>query len=279
MVISSVNCLDYKMSEKSEKCSRWCRLITCCVTPTVQKTTDMLTSQRNIRIKEATPNISADWRMISIFVRKMTLLKPLLVCSTRITAGVLENTVTFNFNKRLQCLVPSSRTNYCDEYILNIIYSHGQKFTTTKEHVSLQFQWFLQLSCFCDQWVEHKLLCLKNIHEVWFSNWFIIGLLKMWPNLLDQNYTCSNSSFWLNVSWPFSPQSGAFNSHPQASGRPLAEVLTTPLDRVSEGYLQSSAFWHRLVSSAQSTCSRWGLSQNFGKCLLLSLMGVSNKSY
>lgn len=92
------------------------------------------------RIKEATPNISADWRMISIFVRKMTLLKPLLVCSTRITAGVLENTVTFNFNKRLQCLVPSSRTNYCDEYILNIIYSHGQKFTTTKEHVSLQFQ-------------------------------------------------------------------------------------------------------------------------------------------
>ena len=34
--------------------------------------------------------------------------------------------------------------------------------------------------------VEHILVCHKNIHEVWFNNEFIIGLLKMWPNLLDQ---------------------------------------------------------------------------------------------
>lgn len=30
--------------------------------------------------------------------------------------------------------------------------------------------WFLQLSCFCDWWLDHILLCQKNIHEVWFSN-------------------------------------------------------------------------------------------------------------
>ena len=32
---------------------------------------------------------------------------------------------------------------------------------------------------FCDQLVEHKLLCHKNIHEVLFNDKFIIGLLKM----------------------------------------------------------------------------------------------------
>ena len=35
---------------------------------------------------------------------------------------------------------------------------------------------------------------VKNMYilEVWFNNGFIIDLLKMWPNLLDQKYTYSN---------------------------------------------------------------------------------------
>ena len=54
--------------------------------------------------------------------------------------------------------------------------------------------------------------------NIWFNE-FIIGLMKMWPNRLVL--------FWLiqiNVPLPLSLESGAFNSHPQAS--PLAEFLT-----------------------------------------------------
>ena len=56
----------------------------------------------------------------------------------------------------------------------------------------------------------------------------------MSPNLLDQKYTYSYSNIWLNVCWSFSPQLAAFDSHPQASGSPLAELLTTPLDRLEK---------------------------------------------
>ena len=66
------------------------------------------------------------------------------------------------------------------------------------------------------EWVKNKLLCHKFIHEVWFSNYFIIGPLKMRPNLLAEKYTYRNSNIGLNVSWSFSPQLGAFDSHQQA---------------------------------------------------------------
>ena len=63
-------------------------------------------------------------------------------------------------------------------------------------HVSLQFQWFLHFSVM--EWMEHKLLCCKNHSWRWFNDEFIIGLLKLWPNLLDQKYTLN----WLNQnSW------------------------------------------------------------------------------
>ena len=38
---------------------------------------------------------------------------------------------------------------------------------------------------------------------------------------------------WLNVSWPFSPQLGAFESYPHVSGSHLAECWTTPLDGIA----------------------------------------------
>ena len=50
--------------------------------------------------------------------------------------------------------------------------------------------------------------------------------MKIWPNLLGQKYTWSNSKNWSNVPSPNSPQLGAFDSHSQA------ESLTTPLNRI-----------------------------------------------
>lgn len=58
----------------------------------------------------------------------------------------------------------------------------------------------------------------------------------------------SHSNIWLNVPWPFPPQSGAFDGHPQASGRPLAGILTTPLDSIGEDQLNllASFLLHRV---------------------------------
>ena len=55
----------------------------------------------------------------------------------------------------------------------------------------------------------------RNIHEVWLSNEFIIGLLEMWLNLLDQKYTHNNCNIWSNVSRTFSPHLAAFDRHPK----------------------------------------------------------------
>ena len=97
-----------------------------------------------------------------------------------------------------------------------------------------------------------------------FSNKFIIGLLRMWLNLLGQNI---HTVILIFVSWPFSPQLGAFDGHPQASGCPLAEFLATPLDRISEVQLHLLASSHRLVLSAQSTSSWWSSGQDFDKTI------------
>ena len=64
-----------------------------------------------------------------------------------------------------------------------------------------------------------------------------------------------DSNIWLKDSQPFSYQSAAFDFHPQVSGHPLGECLTTPLDRIGEVQLNELASWNWLVSSAQSTCS------------------------
>ena len=153
-------------------------------------------------------------------------------------------------------------------------YSCGQTFAyTCKEHVyhsSLEFPIIsTTLFFFCDGMIGvNTSLSQKNIHEFWFFYEFIMGLLKMWPNLLGQKYTYSNANIWLHVPWPFSTQLGAFGSHPQVSGKLLVESLTTPLDRIGAVQLNLLAFWHGLVSSAQSTCSRWGSSQDFKKAIL-----------
>lgn len=48
----------------------------------------------------------------------------------------------------------------------------------------------LQLSFFsCNEFNTY--FVTKNIPEVWLSDEFIVGFLKMWPNLLDQKYTYS----------------------------------------------------------------------------------------
>ena len=73
---------------------------------------------------------------------------------------------------------------------------------------------------------------------------FTIFLLKMWPNLLGQKYRHSNANIWLNVPCPFSPQLGAFGSHPQASGKLLADSLTTPLDRIGAVQIHLLVFWN-----------------------------------
>ena len=94
-----------------------------------------------------------------------------------------------------------------------------------------------------------------------------MGLLKMSPNLLGQKYTYSNISIWLHVPWPFSRQLGAFGSHPQGPGKLQVECLTT-LDRIGAVQLNVMVFLHEPVSLALSTCSQWGLSQDFGKAIL-----------
>ena len=51
-------------------------------------------------------------------------------------------------------------------------------------HVRLQFQWFCSSHVSVINERNKNYFVTKNLHEVWFNNEFIIGLLKMWPNLL-----------------------------------------------------------------------------------------------
>lgn len=50
-------------------------------------------------------------------------------------------------------------------------------------------------------------------------------------NVTSPNYA---SNIWLKVPRPSSPQLGAFDCHPRASGCPLDKCITTPLDRICE---------------------------------------------
>ena len=67
----------------------------------------------------------------------------------------------------------------------------------------------------------------------------------MRSNLLAQKYTYNKLHIGLNISLPFSPQLGAFDSHKQASGRPLVEFLTTPLKGICEVQLNGSDLFHQ----------------------------------
>ena len=101
----------------------------------------------------------------------------------------------------------------------------SQKLTyTCKDNVyngSFQFQWFLQLSFFCDG------MC-GTLGSVWFNTEFIIALLKIWLNLLGKKkYTYSDSDVWLNASWPFSPVLLLDFSHSPILGGKVPSILKT----------------------------------------------------
>ena len=107
--------------------------------------------------------------------------------------------------------------------------------------ISLIFLWF-------NEW-NTSYFVINNSDEVWFNNEIIIGLLKMWPNVLAHKYTYSNSYYWLNDAWAFSISCFC---HPQACGGPLAGFLTTPLDRISEAQL-----------NRHNCCSLWPINSLF----------------
>ena len=88
-------------------------------------------------------------------------------------------------------------------------YSQDQQFTyACKDHVfhgSFQFQWFLQLSFFCNGMNETQTILSQRIFMKFGSIMDLLQVLwKIWPNLLAQKYTyIYNYDIELNVPWPF----------------------------------------------------------------------------
>ena len=93
---------------------------------------------------------------------------------------------------------------------------------------------------------EYGLYITAGIDEVWVRSEFIIGLTK---SVGSKIYIFGHFHFSLVFLI--------------ALHKPLAEFLSTALGKIGEVHLNLLASWHRLVSSAQSTNSRWGSSQDF----------------
>ena len=110
------------------------------------------------------------------------------------------------------------------QYILDSVSLAGNKYCTVVKCLHPLPSWYSSVPMIST--------ALTSLSQKTFMKFGLVmnlmGLLKIWPNLLHPKYTYSNSNICLNGTLPFSTQLVAFDSNPQASGSCLGEFLTTP---------------------------------------------------